>query len=443
MSRTIGLAPSRRLLFVVGALTVAALAPAFVGAAAARVYLAALSAAAALAAFDAVRCLPARDVVASLFGPADLCVGEEFALDVRASLRDGAPGADCEARLETDPRVEEPPPAAFALAAGGTARVAFPTRAVRRGPAAPLRLWLRWASPWRLWTRTAVVAEAALPAVGQDVRPVRETARRATAAVGARPGLRTRLTPGEGSDFDALREFSRGHDRRALHWKASARHRKLLVRDFRAEGARHVVLAFDTGRLMSEPMDGVERFDHAARAGLLLAYDATRAGDLVGAYSFGAAPGPFVAPAAGAAAFRAVRAATASLVPSPEESNFATGLSALASRLKRRTLIAVFTDFSDATTAEHMTELLGALAKRHVVLFVALRDAALDATADAAPVSARAAAAAATAYEFVRERAQVLARLRRLGVDVLDATPGEAAPGLVERYLRLKRRERL
>jgi uncharacterized protein (DUF58 family) len=90
-----------------------------------------------------------------------------------------------------------------------------------------------------------------------------------------------------------------------------------------------------------------------------------------------------------------------------------------------------------------MLDHVGALARRHLVLFVALRDATLDATANRRPSTIEEAAAAAVAYEFVRERAEVLARLRRLGADVLDVVPEAATASLVDRYFYWKRRERL
>ena len=68
------------------------------------------------------------------------------------------------------------------------------------------------------------------------------------------PGLKVERYLGDGSEFESLREYVPGLDHRAIDWKASARHRKLLCQEFRAERNHQVVLAIDAGQLMSEPL---------------------------------------------------------------------------------------------------------------------------------------------------------------------------------------------
>ena len=72
----------------------------------------------------------------------------------------------------------------------------------------------------------------------------------------AAAGLKAQLERGDGAEFHALREFQPGMDRRAIDWKQSARHGKLLAKEFRTERNHHMVLAIDTGRLMCEPLAG-------------------------------------------------------------------------------------------------------------------------------------------------------------------------------------------
>lgn len=443
MNSAARISPSPRFFALIAALFVAAVLPSFAGGAAAAVYVAATAGLAMLALFDALTGVGGKDVTADGRMPPELFVGGDAEISVDVAVTGVRVPLDAEALLETSAALSSVAASAFVIPTEGVVRLAFEARALRRGPAGAANLWIRFFSPFGLWRRTVVRPLGALPDVGQDVRPVRDAARRADLRAGLNQGLRIRLTPGEGSDFDALREFAAGHDRRAMHWKASARHRKLLVRDFRAESARNVVVAFDAGRLMSEPLGGVERADHAVRAALLLGFEAVRAGDRLGAYAFAGEPGAFLAPEAGQAAFRAFRSFAAALVTTSVETNFTAGLASLAARLKRRTLIVVCTEFADATTAELMTDHLGLLAKKHLVLFLALRDPELERIADRSPLHVKDAAAAAVAYDLVRDRAAVLAKLKRLGVDVLDVAAGQATAALVERYLHLKRRERL
>ena len=136
-----------------------------------------------------------------------------------------------------------------------------------------------------------------------------------------------------------------------------------------------------------------------------------------------------------------IRAATAGLVETPDETNYTLGITELSSRLSRRALLVVFTDFVDSTSAELMVENLDRLAKRHLVLFVSLRDPDVVERAKAAPRDSAAVHEAVVARGLLRERDAVLRRLRSAGVRCIDTDPRTFSPRIVERYLDIKRRE--
>src|SRR5262249_23545538 len=171
-------------------------------------------------------------------------------------------------------------------------------------------------------------------------------------------GVKIQRERGEGTEFDALRDYVPGLDHRFIDWKHSARHMKLLSKEFRTERNHPVVLAFDTGYLMCEPLDGIARLDHAINAGLLLGWISLRGGDLVGIFGFDAAVRQYLDPQRGLSGFGRVQRAAAGLDYRHEETNFTLGLAELGSRLKRRSLVILFTDFVDTVTAELMIESL-------------------------------------------------------------------------------------
>jgi uncharacterized protein (DUF58 family) len=202
-----------------------------------------------------------------------------------------------------------------------------------------------------------------------------------------------------------------------------------------------VVLALDTGRLMREPLGALPRLDHAIHAALLLAYVALRTGDRVGMLAFDERPRAFVEPEGGIGAFARLRAAATGLEYSTVETNFSLALTELHARLERRSLVVVLTDFADAVTAELMVESLERLRRRHLVVFAALRDPALDAVADAEPRTSIDLHRAVVAADLLRDREAVLKRLRRRGVLTVDARPDEVSTSLLNRYLDVRRRE--
>jgi uncharacterized protein (DUF58 family) len=274
-----------------------------------------------------------------------------------------------------------------------------------------------------------------------NLRPVRAAALRFFGSRELVAGVQVERFVGDGSEFDALVEWVPGLDARAISWKASARHRKLLCQEFRAERNHQVILALDTGHLMAEPLGGVPRLDHAVTAALLLAHVSLRLGDRVGLYGFDRAARAWAEPQGGLGSFARLKALSAQLDYSTDETNFTLGLTELSARLRRRSLVVVFTDFVDTVTAELMVENLSRLARRQLVVFVALRDPALEEVALAAPRRLGDVYRSVVASDFVRERERVVARLRRAGVQCVDAAPAEVSARLVNRYLDIKRRE--
>jgi len=323
--------------------------------------------------------------------------------------------------------------------AGSARAAAIRIRPQRRGFARIECAWAQWRGPLGLVEQTRRFPVNCQVAV----LPGTHAARGEALAIYFRDalfGVKVQRGRGEGSEFEALTEYAPGQDSRFLDWKHSARHRKLLVREFRVERNHPIVLAFDTGHLMREPIDGIPRLDHGISAGLLLARIALGAGDLVGAYSFDSRMRQYVPAARGIHAFHRLQQHSAALAYSAEETNFTLGLGELQSRLPRRSLIVLFTDFVDTVTAELLLDNTRRLASRHLLVFVTIRDGLLPAIFHRYPENTRQVARGVLADDSLRDRSVVFQRLERLGIHCIEAEPLEVSPALLNHYLHIKQR---
>ncbi|HEY2572184.1 MAG TPA: hypothetical protein VGI27_11950, partial [Solirubrobacteraceae bacterium] len=179
---------------------------------------------------------------------------------------------------------------------------------------------------------------------------------------------------------------------------------------------------------------------HAINAGLLLAWISLQGGDFVGMLGFDEIMRQYQQPRRGVANFSRLQRATAALDYRHAETNFTLGLAELSARLKRRALVILFTDFVDTVTAELLIEATQRIARRHVVIFVTLRDAVLHGYADAPPDRFEDVVQAVIAHDFLRERRTVFERLSRMGVHCLDTSSRSLSTGLINRYLMIKQR---
>jgi uncharacterized protein (DUF58 family) len=328
-------------------------------------------------------------------------------------------------------------PASISLSDG---RAAIPCRAVRRGVWQLTRLWLAWPSRLGLFEFTPRLTVALETRVVPNIRPV-QSGQITTTVVSTLYGTKENRAIGDGSEFHQLRDFVRGMDVKTIDWKKSAQRRSLVSRELQAERNHHVILAFDTGYLMREEIMGLPRIDHATTAGLATAWAAAIGGDLVGYFAFDVRPRSFSTPRPGRAAFARMRSWTADLNYVGRETNHTLALTELNSRTPKRSLIVIFTDFIDTTSAELMIENIGILARRHLVVFVTIRDPALDSLVDCAPGDLSGVATLVAANQWVQDRRRVFERLVRLGVTILDTRPDALTARLVSTYLDIKARD--
>jgi len=382
--------------------------------------------------------LPRRRLAVETEAPDTLYIGDRAALAVSLQAPRRAGVVEVLADLDDDLKRQ---PALHVGVAAGTTRFEIPLVARRRGTVSVKDLWLRWSGPLRLVARQKQHRLGFSLAVVPNIKAVRVAALRFFAAREFMTGLKVERYVGDGSEFESLREYVPGLDPRAMNWKASARHRKLICEEFRAERNHSVVLALDSGHLMSDPLDGIPKLDHAINAGLLLTYVCLRTGDRVGWFTFDEQVRSFAEPEGGMRAFLRLQRQSAEIEYSTGETNFTLGLMELSTRLRRRSLVIVLSDFVDTVSAELMLENLARLSRRHMILFVTLRDPRLDEVVSARPDSLDAVYRSNVAADFVREREVVIRKLQRLGVNCLDVAPRDVTTDLLNRYLEIKRRE--
>ena len=401
---------------------------------------------------DALTLLGRRRLVAELRRPKALHVGERETATL--VLRGRRPVA-VDVLLDVEGAALPLPGQQAAAGDESEVELPFTVSTTRRGMVCFPQVWLRTRGPLSLAAQTRRQLLDAEIVVLPNVVAVRRQAlvlSTTDAPLGAKP----QHQKGSGSEFEALRDYAAGLDRRAIDWKHSARHGKLLCKEFQTERNHHIVLALDTGHLMAEPstedpaagaprteepVHGIAKLDHVCTALLLLSYISLKAGDRVGLCTFDARIGSYLAPNAGLSVMARIQNALATVEYSSAETNFTLALAELGGRLTRRSLIVVATDFVDTVTADLMVKNLGHLASRHLMVFLTPANSALAQQFGGDLGGVADVARAVVANDLLRERRAVFARLRRLGVACVEAPVEQLGPELVNRYLAIKARD--
>ena len=257
-------------------------------------------------------------------------------------------------------------------------------------------------------------------------------------------GVRSTRRRGEGTTFSHLREYQIGDDPRHIDWKATARRRQLISREYRVEQGQTVIIALDLGRMMTQMAGSLPRIEYALNSTLVLADVIASSGDRVGVIAFDDAVRAFVPPIAGPGAVARVREALVPLRATMVEPDYALAFRTLTARHRKRSLIVLFTDVIDVRASQALIAHTSRSVARHLPLVVALRNEQLLATA-AAPTEGRPSALyeRAAAEELLQARDEALLRMRRAGVSVLDVPPEAMTAPVINRYLELKARASL
>ncbi|MDT0331646.1 DUF58 domain-containing protein [Nocardiopsis lambiniae] len=256
-------------------------------------------------------------------------------------------------------------------------------------------------------------------------------------------GQHTAMVRGQGSEFDSLRDYVPGDDVRSIDWRASARSDGVVVRTWRPERDRRILIVLDTGRTSAGRVGDTPRLDHAMDAALLLAALAGKAGDRVDFLAYDRRVRAQVKASGKGSQVHRIVEAMAPLEAELLESDPAGLVSTvLGAQGRGRSLVVLLTDLNAAALEEGLMPRLSALTSRHLLLVAAVEDPAVAAMA-AERGDSGALYRAAAAERTLSERRRVTAELRRSGVEVVDADPEHIAPALADAYINLKAQGRL
>lgn len=247
---------------------------------------------------------------------------------------------------------------------------------------------------------------------------------------------------GAGTEFDSLRDYVRGDDVRSIDWRATARRQHLVVRTWRPERDRRVVLCLDASRTSAARVEDEPRLDTGIEAALLLGVLAAGAGDRVDLLGFDRRLVTHARSSANGDCLHTMVSALAPIHPELVEADFSQLPGHVGSVTTQRSLVVILTSLDSASFEEGLLPVLPALTQRHLVLIASVQDPDLARRTVARETVGEVYRAAAAERSLI-ERQALRAQLSSLGVEVVEAPPHQLPPELADAYIRLKAAGRL
>lgn len=250
-------------------------------------------------------------------------------------------------------------------------------------------------------------------------------------------GLATVHQRGQGTEFDSLRDFVDGDDVRSIDWRATARRRTVVVRTWRPQRDRQVLIMIDTSRTGAARLGHMPRLDAQIDAALLLTALAGQAGDRVNVVGMDRVAHVSVTGESSQRVLHEVVAATSAVEPALVEIDWEAAAAQILRRVRRGALIVIVTPIEASTMEQNLVTVVGRLAADHPVIIASTADPDLAHLAMERG-SAHAVYRAAAAERSQQERAGIIRALERVGAHVVDAGPDEIPQELADEYLRMK-----
>ncbi|MGI4758097.1 MAG: DUF58 domain-containing protein [Janthinobacterium lividum] len=271
---------------------------------------------------------------------------------------------------------------------------------------------------------------------------------------------------GIGREFESLRDYQAGDERRNLSSTATARRGRPITRTFSVERSQQVWIVVDAGRLsrtsfylprsqaersaahaghpateqVHDERIHVQQLDQAAATALLLAQVVDRAGDRSALLAYGRGIQQQIKPSRGPAHLRAVQKALSLVTTEHAEADHRRAAAHLRTLQGRRSVIVWITEMGESAHQPDVALAIADLARMHLVVLILLKHPELEARARRLPHDAGEMFSSAAAEEMLARLGAVVRRLRNRGVLVVETAPANAPVATINQYLEVKAR---
>ena len=362
--------------------------------------------------------------------PATLTVRNRTGLTLALTLHDD-PGPLCEVdRL----------PQSVTVGPGKEETIHYSVKPSRRGASEMPAVHLRFPTRLGLWTRHQIRPLPTAIRIYPDIRAVYRYELMARQNRLSEIGVRMVRMPGQGREFERLREFRYGDEIRQIDWKATARQRQLISREFNVERNQNIVIMVDCGRFMRNETDGISYLDRALNSAIMLSYIALGQGDNVSLLAFSNKIERFIRPVRGKPGIQSILRSTYDIQASTNVSDYSMALEYLTRVQRKRALIVLITFVTDELQLRVIGESLKLRSLPYLPLCVLLQDVGLRALADRIPETDLDAYHTASAAQILTGQSHEAASLREAGIMLIDTPPDLLTERLINEYLSIKAR---
>lgn len=332
-------------------------------------------------------------------------------------------------------------PLAVTLQKRNWAQLEYQIQPTRRGPCQFTAVQYRIRSMLGFWLRNRLQPNVTDVRVYPNFASIMKYSLLATENRAAQMGVLKKRRRGEGLEFHQLREYREGDPFRQIDWKATARLRKLISRDYQEERDQQILFLVDCGRRMLSHDETLSHFDHTLNAILLLSHIALQQGDAVGLLTFSGEQ-RWIAPRKSLQSVNLILNNIYDLQPCLVTPDYESAAINFMKRQTKRALVILLTNVRDED-ADELLPAIRLLQKRHLVLLASMREKSIDNILHSEIHNYDDAIKYAATNQYLASRTKMHGKIEQSGALFMDVNPDQLAINIVNRYLEIKTSGRL
>ena len=245
---------------------------------------------------------------------------------------------------------------------------------------------------------------------------------------------------GSNKEYEQIREYVKGDDFRTINWKATARKSTLMVNQYQEEKSQNVYCLVDKGRLMHMPFEGMSLMDYSINAALVMRGIAMGRGDKAGLISFSDKIGSFIIAKSKPSQMQAISEALYDQDVRLRETDFLRLYKNIKLRIKKRSLLILFTNFDSLVNLNRQIHSLKAIARDHLLVTIIFDNSELNDLAEQKAFSLTGAYQQTIAEKFQFDKFVIIKELQKLGISTILTEPQKLTINTINRYIELKAR---
>lgn len=245
---------------------------------------------------------------------------------------------------------------------------------------------------------------------------------------------------GQHSEFDQIREYVPGDDRRTINWKAAARKNKLMVNQFQDERSQQVYSVIDMGRTMQMPFRHMSLLDYAINASLIISNTVIQKHDKAGILTYNTSVNAFLPAERKNNTILKILEILYDQHTSFSESNPELVYIILKNKVRHRSLLIFYTNFESLSGLNRQLEYLVKLSKLHLILIVVFENTEIMAMTEQFATTMEDIYMNTIAEKFMFEKKIIIKELNAHGIHSILTKPEDLTVNLINKYFELKYR---